>query len=271
MKRLTYRSEQAPPTQVRTLGQVEVLVAGRPAIWHAHTAEEFFFYLLSYPEGKSKAEILETLWGLDPGPVTNNRFRVTLFRVRTALQNPAAIQEDHGRYLLSEAIMQSTDLYSFYQALAKGQHATCDVVRLEAYQKALSLYRGDYLPGFSNNWISEVREEHKTAYVQALLEVALIYYNRSDWSQAALYLQRALKKDPYLGENYHQRLMWCLAAAGDRYGAIEHYRRFTKFLREELNDTPMPETQALAEHIKHNRPLLPYHDLSSSSLSSHVA
>ncbi len=270
MKRLSYRSEQAPPTQVRTLGQVEVLVAGRPAIWHAHTAEELFFYLLSYPEGRSKAEILETLWGLDPDPVANNRFRVTLFRVRTALQNPAAVQEDHGRYRLSETILRSSDLYSFYQALAEGQRASCDTARLEAYQKAIALYQGDYLPGFANNWVSEAREEHRTAYIQALLEVALIYYDRSDWRQAALYLQQALKKDPYLGENYHQRLMWCLAAAGDSYGAIEHYRRFTKFLREELGDTPMPETQALAECIKQNQPLLPYHNPSSSSLTGHV-
>lgn len=253
---MSYRLKQAPPgLQVRTLGRVEVLVAGRPAIWHAHTAEELFFYLLSYPEGKSKAEILESLWGLDPDPAANNRFRVTLFRVRSALQNPAAVQEDHGRYRLSEAILQSSDLYRFYQALAEGQRASCETARLEAYQKAIALYQGDYLPGFANNWVSEAREEHRAAYVQALLDVALIYQDHSDWGKAAWYIQQALKKDPYLGENYHQRLMWCLAAAGDRYGAIEHYRRFVKFLREELGDTPMPETQALAEHIKRSQPL----------------
>jgi two-component SAPR family response regulator len=270
MKRMSYRSEQAAPAlEVRTLGQVEVLVAGRPAIWHAHTAEELFFYLLSYPEGKSKAEILETLWGLDPDPVANNRFRVTLFRIRSALQNPQAIQEDHGRYSLSEAVLQSTDLYSFYQALSEGHRASSDTARLESYHKAIALYRGDYLPGFSTNWVSQAREEHKTAYVQALLEVALIYYDRTDWGNAATYLQRALKADPYLGENHHQRLMWCLAAAGDRYGAIEHYRRFVKFLHEELGDTPMPETQALAERIKLNQLLLPYPEM--PSLYSHVA
>lgn len=258
------RLEQATPAlRVRTLGQVEVLVAGRPAVWHAHTAEELFFYLLSYPEGRSKEEILETLWGLDPGPPANNRFRVTVFRVRTALKNPEAIQEDHGRYRLAEEILHSTDLYSFYQALAQGHHATCESARLESYIKAISLYRGDYLPGFSTDWVSQAREEHKAAYVQALLEVALIHYDREDWRATAEYLERALKADPYIGENYHQRLMWCLAAAGDRYGAIEHYRRFVKFLHEELGDTPMPETKALAEHIKQGDPIAPYHEVHS--------
>ena len=262
MKRMPSRSEQATPAlRVRTLGQVEVLVAGYPALWHAHTAEELFFYLLSYPEGKSKGEILETLWGLDPDPVANNRFRVTVFRIRTALKNPKAIIEDHGRYRLTEEILQSTDLYSFYQALTAGHQATCEAARLESYLKAISLYQGDYLPGFSTNWVSQAREEHKTAYVQALLEVALIHYDREDWQATAEYLERALKTDPYIGENYHQRLMWCLAAIGDRYGAIEHYRRFVKFLHDELGDTPMPETHALAEHIKQNSPVPPYHEV----------
>lgn len=269
---MPYRSEQAlPELQVRTLGQVKVLVAGQPAEWHAQTAEELFFYLLSYPEGKSKAEILETLWGLDPDPVANNRFRVTIFRVRTALGNPEAVVEAHGRYHLAQTVLQSTDLYSFYQALSEGQHATCDSARLESYLKAIALYRGDYLPSFTNNWVSQAREEHRTAYVQALLEVALIHFDQEDWQATSDYLERALRADPYIGENYHQRLMWCLAAAGDRYGAIEHYRRFVKFLREELGDTPMPETQALAELIKQNQPLLPYHEIQSSSLFRHVA
>lgn len=259
---MSYRSEQAPPAlRVRTLGQVEVLVAGRPAQWHAQTAEELFFYLLSYPEGRSKGEILDTLWGLDPDPVANNRFRVTIFRIRTALGNPEAILEDHGRYRLAEAVLHSTDLFSFYQALAEGHRATCDAARLESYHKALSLYQGDYLPGFATNWVSQAREEHKTAYVQALLEVALAYYDQEDWRATSDYLERALKTDPYIGENYHQRLMWCRAAMGDRYGAIEHYRRFVKFLHEELGDTPMPETHELAEYIKQGDPITLYHEV----------
>jgi two-component SAPR family response regulator len=269
---MSYRSEQAAPAlRVRTLGQVEVLVAGRPAEWHAQTAEELFFYLLSYPEGRNKGEILETLWGLDPDPVANNRFRVTIYRIRSALGNPKAIVEEHGRYHLAQAVLHNSDLYSFYQALAEGHNATCDTARLGSYHKAIALYRGDYLPGFSTNWVSQAREEHKTAYVQALLEVALIYFDQENWRGTSDYLERALKADPYIGEHHHQRLMWCRAAMGDRYGAIEHYRRFVKFLHEELGDTPMPETQALAERIKLNQPLLPYHEMPGSSLYSHVA
>ncbi|WP_245575067.1 bacterial transcriptional activator domain-containing protein [Meiothermus rufus] len=119
------------------------------------------------------------------------------------------------------------------------------------------LYLGEYLPGFKDNWVAQPREEHKNAYIRALLEVALIHQKQADWAAASRYFEQALQADPYLGENYHQRLMWCLAAAGERYRAIEHYRRLARFLKEELGDTPMPETQELAERIKHNLPLPP--------------
>ncbi len=259
MERLLSRLEEAPPElQIRTLGQVGVWVGGRPARWGAHSAEALFFYLLSYPEGRRKEEILEALWGLDPSPMANNRFRVTVFRVRATLAHPGAIVEAYGRYRLAEAVLQSSDLFAFYQALRQAQQARCEVVRLQRYQEALALYQGDYLPGFNNNWAAQAREEHKNAYIQALLETALIHQNREDWAAASHYLERALQADPYLGENYHQQLMWCLAAAGERYRAIEHYRRFVRFLHEELGDTPMPETRELAERIKHHALLLPH-------------
>ena len=44
--------------------------------------------------------------------------------------------------------------------------------------------------------------------------------------------------------------MTCLSVVEGKYAAIEHYRRFLGFLREELEDTPMSETRDLAERIK---------------------
>lgn len=236
--------------RVHTLGRAEVLVDGSPAAWHAQPAKELFFYLLSYPEGRSKDQILEVLWGLDPNPAANNRFRVTLHRVRAALGYPEAIHEEHHSYRLAPEVLEASDLYDFYRDIAEGRRAGGQVERLKAYRRAIAAYSGDYLPGLATNWVGQARDEHKAAYVRALLEVALVHLGKSDWPAAAEFLRRAVYTDPYIGENYHQQLMGCLSVIGDRYGAIEHYRRFVKFLRDELGDTPMPETRQLAERIK---------------------
>ena len=41
-----------------------------------------------------------------------------------------------------------------------------------------------------------------------------------------------------------------LASVESHYAAVEHYRRFVKYLRDDFSDTPMRETTALAERLK---------------------
>ncbi|HWG85838.1 MAG TPA: BTAD domain-containing putative transcriptional regulator [Deinococcales bacterium] len=236
--------------QVRTFGQAEVLVNGRPAEWHAQAARDLFFYLLSHPEGRTKDEILETLWGLDPDAAASNRFRVTVHRLRSALEMPDAVVEDHGRYHLAPAVFAASDVHALHAALDEASHNQDVNARLAAYQRALAAYGGDYLPGERNEWAEGAREEHKAAYVRAALELSLLYCDGADCNSAVTSLVRAMRADPFIGENYHQKLMTCLSVVEGKYSAIEHYRRFLNFLRDELEDTPMPETRELAERIK---------------------
>ena len=235
---------------IRTLGNTEVLIDGQPADWHAQTARELFLFLLSNPEGVSKNEILERLWGLEPTPSASNRFRVTVHRVRTALDRHDAIREEFGRYRVSSEVLCATDIHRWYTTLERANHATDPTERLSLYQRALGMYHGDYLPGENADWVNGVREEHKAAYVRAALEVSLLHCDHGSCESAVGALVRALRADPYIGENYHQKLMTCLSVVEGKYASIEHYRRFIHFLREELSDAPMDETRDLAERIK---------------------
>jgi two-component SAPR family response regulator len=236
--------------QVHSLGRAEVLVNNVPADWHAQAAKELFFYLLSHPEGSSKDEIFERLWGLESDPASNNRFRVTVHRVRTALSRNDAIIEEYGRYRLSNEVLSSTDIHELYSVLEQANHASDPSERRQSYQRALSLYVGDYLLGENADWVLEAREEHKAAYVRAALELSLLHCDQGSCESAVGALVRALRADPFIGENYHQKLMTCLSVVEGKYASIEHYRRFLAFLREELEDSPMQETRDLAERIK---------------------
>jgi two-component SAPR family response regulator len=244
------RGETMNNLAINTLGKSEVLVDGIPAEWHAQAAQELFFYLLSHVEGCSKEEILEQLWGLEPDPSSNNRFRVTVHRVRTALGRSDALQEEYGRYRLSSEVLMATDVHQLYLTLEQANHTSEPAVRQRLYQHVLNLYHGDYLPGEHADWAREAREEYKSAYVRAALELSLIHCDHGSCDAAVGALVRALKADPFIGENYHQKLMTCLSVVEGKYASIEHYRRFLSFLREELDDTPMGETKDLAERIK---------------------
>lgn len=235
--------------EVRSLGSSEVLKQGQPVHWRAEGARELFFYLLAFPEGRSREQILEDLWQVEANPASTNRLRVTLHRVKKALDDPEGILQSDGRYHLAEHIVAASDLFLFSNAVASA-HKQQGSERIAAFELAQESYRGDFLPSLEADWISDTREELRSIHAQTLLELALLHCERHDCQESVDILAQALHTDPYLGENYHQRLMTCLSVVGTKYQAIEHYRRFLHFLQAQLSDTPMLETIQLAERIK---------------------
>ncbi|AZI44879.1 response regulator receiver protein (plasmid) [Deinococcus psychrotolerans] len=234
---------------IQTLGQTRMTRGGTELKWSAQSARELLLYLLSFPEGRTRSQIFEDLWQQDVDAASNNRFRVTLHRLRTCLEMPQAVSEEHGRYRLAPEVWHGSDVYAFYQALGQAETGTA-AQRREALQRAVNFYTGDYLAEEGEEWVIKARGEHQAAYVQANLELSLLHCDEHACDLSVLAMVRALRADPYVGEQYHQRLMTCLSVVENKYQSIDHYRRFLKFLREEVNDLPMPETLQLAERIK---------------------
>jgi two-component SAPR family response regulator len=236
--------------QIRTLGQSEVLVDGILARWRSESARTLFFYLLSHPEGKTRQEIIETLWDIDSDATSSNRFRVVVYRMRAALGSNETVIQDHCHYRLERRVLEASDAHQFKSAFARAEHASAAKTRLTGYQHSLSFYKGDYLPRETADWARETRGEHRAMAVRAEIELSLLHRGRGDCQASVAALARALRRDPFIGENHHQKLMACLSVVESKYAAIEHYRRFLAFLHDELDDTPMPETMLLAQRIK---------------------
>ncbi|WP_102124691.1 AfsR/SARP family transcriptional regulator [Deinococcus planocerae] len=236
--------------QLFTLGQTSATLDGQPVHWGSSSAERLLHDLLSHPEGRRRDEILEDLWQTDLNEQSASRFRVTVHRLRRALESPDAVSEQHGRYVLSDEVLQASDVYRLYAALREGEQADDEKTCLHAYERVLDIYRGDFLEGCEDDWAVRAREEHRGVYVRACLELSALHCEHHECAASVETLSGALRADPYLGENHHQRLMGCLSTASDKYAAVEHYRRFVRFLRDELQDTPLPETTELAGRIK---------------------
>ena len=236
--------------KIHTLGQADVLVDGIPARWRSESARTLFFYLLSHPEGKTRQEIIETLWETNSNSASGNRFRVVVYRLRAALGSNETLVQDHCHYRLVQEVREASDAHQFQSAFERAEHAATAEMRLTGYQHSLGLYKGDYLPRETADWAREVRAEHRAMAVRAEIELSLLHRGRGDCQASVAALARALRRDPFIGENHHQKLMACLSVVESKYAAIEHYRRFLVFLHEELDDTPMPETMLLAQRIK---------------------
>jgi len=247
---LPSQSLPAQSLHIQTLGHGSVQRDGQEVRFPSQSARDLLFYLLSHPEGRSKEDILEALWQLPPDPASFNRFRVTVHRLRAALGGVDALLEHFGRYHLSGEVLASSDVYTFYKGLERGLSGKNPAERRAGLDEAVEVYRGDYLPDFSADWVLEAREEHRAGYVRARLERAGLHCDALDCDAAIEDLALAAETDPYLGEHHQQELLACLSTVRGKAAATEHYHRFARLLRSELDDVPLEETQALIHDIR---------------------
>lgn len=235
---------------LRTLGQVDVLIDGQGVVWPARSAEELLWFLHAHPEGRYRHDILSQLWGLEENTASANRFRVALHRLRTALDWPEAVTEKGGRFKLHPVLLAASDTHALHLALQASRQSQTVREQEQLLRQALASAEGDYLPHLQGEWVEQVRAQHRAAVVEGYLTLSRLHCLAHECQLSAQALVKAAQSDPLIGEDHHQRLMACLSMTRDRFAAIEHYRRYRHFLVNEVGDTPMPDTEALAERIK---------------------
>lgn len=259
--------------KIATFGQLRVLIDGHDVVWHASSARDLFFFLLSSPEGRSQDDIATALWPEEEGrsAASSNRFRVALHRMRAAFGDQEAVVKEYDRYRLSHQVLGTSDVYALHAALQDADFAATPEARRLALQRAVDSYGGEYLPDHRADWASAARAEHKASYVRATLELSMLHCEAAECDLAIRHLAQALRADPLIGENYHQDLMACLASVESKYAAVEHYRRFIKYLRDDLSDTPMPETMLLAGRLKAGELVCPHQIGAHAPCAKHLA
>ncbi len=243
--------------RIVTLGQTRVTLGGVEVVWHAASARDLLFYLLSFPAGRSQRDVALALWPDEDNQnaASSNRFRVAMHRLRAALGKTETVVREYERYRLSPEVLATSDVFAMQAALCDAQTIDSGLVSgtqatREALQRAVNFYGGEYLPDVRADWAGAAREEYRASYVRATLELSRLYFENGEHDLANRHLAQALRADPLIGENHHQDLMVRLASAESTYAAVEHYRRFVKYLRDDFSDTPMRETTALAERLK---------------------
>jgi two-component SAPR family response regulator len=235
---------------IRTFGETDVRINETSVKWRSDSARVLFFYLLSHPNGRSREQIIDTLWHTDPDFAASGRFRVVVYRLRAALQSQDAVLEDHSQYRLDPAILKVCDSYLFTVAVEQARLTPSGDTKRWLYELALGWYGGEYLPDEPEDWALTARAQYRTTAARAWLELAMLHRERGACEASLSALEAALGLDPLIGEDHHQQLMLCLSTVRGKYAAVEHYRRYVNFLRSDLNDTPMLETTALAGRIK---------------------
>src|SRR5512136_563128 len=83
----------------------------------------------------------------------------------------------------------------------------------------IELYQGDLLADFYDDWIEPERDRLRALYLDALLQLAQAERSRSQYARAIELARKVLAADP-ANEKAYQHIILCLAATGDRIGAL---------------------------------------------------
>ncbi len=131
---------------------------------------------------------------------------------------------------------------------------------IPALQKAVTLYQGEFLQGFSlpelpyfEEWVTFQRqrlEDRVWQVLETLIKWAM--EESTDYTAGIHYAQRALEIAPWQ-EDAHYYLMWLLAHNGQKTAALSQFERCREALKFYLDADPSTRTNELVEQIRQHK------------------
>jgi predicted ATPase/DNA-binding SARP family transcriptional activator len=251
--------------------QVRLTLFGSPQVVRADgTAISFrsrkhlallLYLALEQRHSSSRDTLLAMLWPEADEEAARNNLRVALADLRRALGEGPFLQTTRHTVQYDPGSEHTLDVLAFrelFDASCAHNHEaleTC-VACLARLERAVALYRGDFLHGFSlsdsapfEEWALVVREQLHQQALEALAALADAYEQRGDHAGQCRCARRQIELEPWR-EQAHAQLMRGLWASGQRGAALEQYETCRRILADELGLSPSSELAALAEQLR---------------------
>jgi len=236
--------------EVRCLGNLEVRVAGKPVTaWRYEKAQELVALLVAYGGAPvMRRTVVEALWpGVDwdssARHLMNNAattFRRTV-RAESGIADLEVLSFASDRYQIQPGILWS-DVDEF-EATLRLASTLPPADSLPHYERAIALYRGDFLASDDFHWVIAYRREFRKRFISAVAEAGERAIAAGEPDRAVRILRAGLEQAP-AEETIARALMRALGAAGDPSGAVKVYQVHTEAIREELGmATALPSAE----------------------------
>lgn len=234
------------PVHFRFLGPLEISCGDRelskpPTL----KSQSLLAYLVLHRDHPQPRERLAGMfWGDRPERKARRSLTTALWHIRRCLPDEETLLSDPHTVQLDPQADLWLDVEEFESDAAQD-----DVAHLES---AASLYRGDFLDGFYDDWIITVRYRLETLFCDVLTRLMLAQEAADDQEAALSTALRLLDRDP-LREVAHRLAMRALCRLGQRGAALEQYRRCQETVQREVGAEPMVETTELYRAIVEGR------------------
>ncbi len=238
------------PLRIQAFAQARVWVQNKRITskhWQVSNARNLFFLFLAHSDPLSKEQVGLKMWPDLSTEDLDVRFKNTLYRLRRAVGNEVILLDDDG-YRFNKMIDYFYDVETFETSYEKAQSAEAPSEKLNFLIKAIRNYHGDYLPDVDTFWVMTDREHYRLTYVNALLEIACLYFDQNDLQSSLNYADKVLSVDP-VTEEAHRLAMEIYASFGNQAGVIRQYEACCQALDFNFGVGPSDQTQELYEKL----------------------
>jgi two-component SAPR family response regulator len=223
--------------------------------WGRDKTIQLLQYLVSYRQRNAlhKEKIMDNLW-----EDWNDRdFKVALHGINKVLE-PERASRTEAIYIVRQGVSYQIDLEKVwidvevlekYISIGNQCFGTNNEIAKQAYQKAIAIYKGSFLPNrIYEDWTSEEREKSQLLILGAYITLAEILVKENPLESIRL-AQNALRIDAAWEDAYRIQ-MQAYIAKGNRPQAIKTYMKCEAILEEEYGISPLPETKKLLQEIE---------------------
>ncbi len=238
--------------RVFTLGNFQVQRGDETILatdWRRAKARHLFQLLLTYRQPPlNREQICEYLWPQSPAATAQRNFKITLNALFQALE-PGREPGSESAFIRREGTMYAlragADIWLDADAFVHAARQALAIPSVEALERAVRLYTGEYLPEtLYETWAAEERERLASLFLESADKLAELYVEQHRYDEAIDLCQRILAHDN-CWERAYRHLMLSYARLGDRGQVGRVYRRCVQTLRDELDVNPAPETGRL--------------------------
>lgn len=238
--------------EIRLLGQFSIRLDGKLVELPSHPAQLLLAYLVLHAGAEHRRERLAGLiWPDAREKNARNNLRHALWRIHKAIGES---QQTGREYLLADnstlTFDASSDHWLDAAILGKkitGRESTEDLIRV------VSAYRGEFLPGFYEDWVLLERERLQAAFEHKLQLLLNHLVDKQRWSDVLEWGEHWIAHG-HAPEPAYRALMIAHARLGDMFSMAAVFQRCVESLRRELGVEPSDETRSLYEQLLNGGP-----------------
>ncbi len=225
--------------EIRLIGKFDICFNGEPIALTTRASQSLLAYLILTTGTPHRREKLAGMFWPDAAEKTARTYlRQELWRIRKAIAARTAIE-----YLSANELSISFNNLDTYWLDVNELKRLPDWPSVQELMDGLSVYTGELLPGFYEEWITLEREHLQSLYEKRMGQLLDLLGREKRWQEMRDWAENWLASSP-ASERTYQGLMLAYKSLGEPHHVISTYERCVNALKD-LGLEPSEQTRAL--------------------------